>query len=54
MKDQYNIALITGAPSYNTRMIKNYLKKQGNNDIDHFLLSEENFNEKIKIFREEI
>ena len=52
MKDQYNIALITGAPSYNTRMIKNYLKKQGNNDIDHFLLGEKNFNEKIKKFLE--
>ena len=26
MKDQYDIALVTGAPNYNTRLIKSYLK----------------------------
>ena len=28
MKDEYNIALITGAPNYNTRFIKDHLSNQ--------------------------
>ncbi len=52
MKDEYNIALVTGAPSYNTNVIKRYLQKQSNNKIDHFLMSSDNFNQKIKEFLE--
>ena len=52
MKDQYNIALVTGAPSYNTRLIKHYFNNQGNNKVDHFIMSARNFNQKIKEFLE--
>ena len=52
MKDQYNIALVTGAPSYNTKVLKNHLLKSGNNDIDHFIMDNDNFNKKIKDFIE--
>ena len=52
IKDLYNIALVTGAPSFNTKVIKNHLEKQGNNHVDHFLINESNFNQKIKEFLE--
>ncbi len=52
MKDQYNIALVTGAPSYNTSTIKHYLKSKGNNSVDHFIFNSKNFNQKIKKFLE--
>ena len=52
MKDQYNIALVTGAPNYNTRTIKKYLKEQGNNNVDHFIMNSKNFNQKLKEFLE--
>ena len=52
MKDQYNIALVTGAPNYNTRPIKNFLKEQGNNKIDHYIMNSKNFNQKLKEFLE--
>ncbi len=52
MKDQYNIALVTGAPNYNTRYIKNFFKEQGNNNLDHFIMSSKNFNQKLKDFLE--
>ncbi len=51
MKNQYSIALITGAPNYNTRLIKNYLNK-GNNKIDHFIYIDNKFNPSIKNFWE--
>ena len=52
MKDQYNIALVTGAPTYNTKIIKNYLINQGNNSVDHFIMNPKNFNQKLKEFLE--
>jgi len=52
MKDQYNIALITGAPNYNTRLVKKFLKEQGNNNVDHFIMNSKNFNQKLKYFLE--
>ena len=51
MKNQYNIALITGAPNFNTKLIKSYLNK-GNNKIDHFLYRNNKFNPNIKRFWE--
>ena len=51
MKDQYNIALITGAPNYNTRVIKKHLNT-GNNEIDHFVYRENKFIPYIKNFWE--
>ena len=52
MKDQYNIALVTGAPNYNTRLIKKFLHEQGNNNIDHYIMNQKNFNQKLKNFLE--
>ncbi len=52
IKDVYNIALVTGAPCFNTKIIKNYLENQGNNQVDHFLINENNFNQSIKKFLE--
>ena len=52
MKDQYNIALVTGAPNYNTRLIKKFLNEQGNNNIDHYIMNQKNFNQKLKDFLE--
>ena len=51
MKDQYNIALITGAPNYNTRLIKKHLNK-GNNKIDHFVYRDKIYSPNIKNFWE--
>ena len=53
MKDQYNIALVTGAPNFNTKVLKNYLLKRGNILVDHFVVDSNNFNQKIKKFLEE-
>ena len=52
MKDQYNIALVTGAPNYNTRVIKKFLNEQGNNNIDHYIMNSKNFNQRLKEFLE--
>ena len=52
MKDNYNIALVTGAPNYNTRLIKNFMKEQGNNIVDHYIMNSKNFNQKLKKFLE--
>ena len=51
MKDQYNIALITGAPNYNTRLIKKHLNN-GNNKIDHFVYRDKEFIPNLKKFWE--
>ena len=52
MKDEYNIALVTGAPNYNTKVLKSYLLKKGNILVDHYVINSENFNQKIKQFLE--
>ena len=51
MKDQYNIALITGAPNYNTRVIKKHLNAE-NNEIDHFVYRYNKFSPSMKNFWE--
>ena len=50
MKDEYNIALITGAPNYNTRFIKNHLSNSKNNNIDHFTYVNNQFKPSLKEF----
>ena len=50
MKDEYNIALITGAPNYNTRLIKNHLSNSKNNNIDHFTYLNNQFKPSLKEF----
>ena len=49
MKDQYNVALITGAPNYNTRLLKDHLSKS-NNNIDHFVYINDKYSPQIKEF----
>lgn len=51
MKDRYNVALITGAPNYNTRLLKDHLTRS-NNNIDHFFYINNKFNPQIKVFWE--
>ena len=43
MKDQYNIALITGSPNYNTRLLKEFLGKTKNNNLDHYIFRKNQF-----------
>ena len=50
MKDEYNIALITGASNYNTRFIKNHLSNSKNNNIDHFTYVNNQFKPSLKEF----
>ncbi len=50
MKDDYNIALITGAPNYNTRFIKEHLSHSKNNNIDHFIYVDNQFKPSLKEF----
>ena len=50
MKDEYNIALITGAPNYNTRFIKDHLSNSKNNSIDHFIYVENQFKPPLNQF----
>ncbi len=50
MKDEYNIAMITGAPNYNTRFIKDYLSTSKNNNIDHFTYINDRFKPSLKEF----
>ena len=49
MKDRYNVALITGAPNYNTRLLKDHLSRS-NNNIDHFVYINDKFSPPIKEF----
>ena len=51
MKDRYNVALITGAPNYNTRLLKDHLSTS-NNNIDHFVYINDKFSPPIKDFLE--
>ena len=52
MKNQYNIALVTGSPSFNTKVIKSHLLKNKNIFLDHFIINNKNFNSTIKNFLE--
>ena len=51
MKDRYNVALITGAPNYNTRLLKDHLTRS-NNNIDHYIYKNNKFSPPIKVFWE--
>ena len=51
MKDRYNVALITGAPNYNTRLLKDHLTRS-NNNIDHYIYINNKYSPPIKVFWE--
>jgi len=50
LKDRYKVALITGAPSFNTGVIKNYIKNYPRVEIDHFTRSKNGYIPSLKSF----
>ena len=50
LKDRYKVALITGAPSFNTGVIKNYIKNYPRVEIDHFIRSKNGYIPSLKSF----
>ena len=50
LKDEYNIALITGAPNFNTGVIKKILSQNSAYKIDHFVSQLNGYSPPIKIF----
>lgn len=52
LKDKYKVAVITGAPGYNTQVIKQILRKMDRIQIDHYLQYDTKFRPDIKSFWE--
>ena len=50
LKNQYKIAIITGAPNFNTRIIKNILSKNNNFQIEHYYYKDSNYSMPLKKF----
>ena len=50
MKDRYKVALITGAPSFNTGVIRNYIKNYPRVELDHFIRSKNGYIPSLKSF----
>ncbi len=50
LKDKYKIAIITGAPNFNTQIIKNVLKKNSKFSFDHFVLQSQEYTKPLKKF----
>ena len=50
LKDRYKVALITGAPSFNTSVIKEYINKYPRVELDHFVRSKNGYSPKLKLF----
>ena len=50
LKGEYKIALITGAPNFNTKVIKNILSQQPAYKIDHFVAQLNGYSPSIKSF----
>jgi len=50
LKDQYKVAVITGAPSFNTLIIKNILSSNEKFEIDHFYYQNEKYSQSLKNF----
>ena len=50
LKDNYNIAVITGAPNFNTQIIKNILNENKNYNLDHFVHLSNSYSKPIKKF----
>ena len=48
-KDQYNIAMITGAPSFNTEVIKTIISDNKKYNIDHYYYRNNNYSNPLKI-----
>lgn len=52
LKNNYEIALITGAPNFNTNIIKTILKENNNYNIDHFVYLSNNYSKSLESFWE--
>lgn len=52
LKDSYKIAMITGAPNFNTRIIKNMINSDENFILDHYVYTSEKYLKPIQEFWE--
>ena len=50
LKDRYKVALITGVPSFNNVVIKNYLKNYPRVELDHFIRTKNGYSPSLKSF----
>ncbi len=52
LQDQYNVAVITGVPSYNTGLLKQFLREMPKVETDHFVQRGKEFYPSLKSFWE--
>jgi len=52
LKDKYRIAMLTGAPNYNTTILKHYIGENQKYELDHFVYMKDGFSPNIKSFWE--
>ena len=52
LQDQYNVAILTGAPSYNTGVLKKILSKMPRTSVNHFIQNKKEFRPGLKEFWE--
>ena len=50
LKNEYTIALITGAPNFNTQVIKKIISKHSEYRIDHFIFRPDGYTRNLKSF----
>ena len=50
LKNEYTIALITGAPNFNTQVIKQIISKHSEYRIDHFIFRPDGYTRNLKSF----
>ena len=50
LKDRYKVALITGSPSFNTSVIKRYIRKYPRVELDHFVKRKNGYLPALKSF----
>ena len=50
LKDNYKVAIITGAPNFNTQVIKNILTENKNYSLDHFVYLSNSYSKPIQQF----
>tara|TARA_B100001758_G_scaffold46825_1_gene37608 strand:- start:1952 stop:4057 length:2106 start_codon:yes stop_codon:yes gene_type:complete len=50
LKNEYKIAIITGAPNFNTSVLKNILNDNKKFEIDHYVLTKNGYSRSLKSF----
>ena len=50
LRDEYKIAIVTGAPNFNTGVLKNMLKSNKKFEIDHYFLTKNGYSKPLKMF----